>query len=103
MATTALNPQVKTFLEQPHRNFIGGEWVDATSGSSIEVENPSTEEVIAEVGAGSRDDVDRAVVAAREALKGPWSSMSSAEAMAGMTVTWHPASRSTRRILYLIP
>jgi len=32
-----------------HRNLIGGEWVDASSGETLEVLNPSTGEVIAEV------------------------------------------------------
>ena len=32
-----------------HQNLIGGEWVDASSGETMEVLNPSTGEVIAEV------------------------------------------------------
>ena len=37
-----------------HQNLIGGEWVDASSGETMEVLNPSTGEVIAEVPRASR-------------------------------------------------
>ena len=51
-----------------HQNLIGGEWVDASSGETMEVLNPSTGEVIAEVPRASAKDVDRAVQAAKRAL-----------------------------------
>ena len=51
-----------------HQNLIGGEWVDASSGETMEVLNPSTGEVIAEVPRASAEDVDRAVQAAKKAL-----------------------------------
>jgi 1-pyrroline dehydrogenase len=51
-----------------HQNFIGGEWVDAVDGGTMEVLNPATGETIAEVPAASADDVDRAVQAAKQAL-----------------------------------
>jgi 1-pyrroline dehydrogenase len=47
--------------------FIGGEFVDSSSGETMEVLNPATGEVIAEVPAGTADDVDRAVAAAKKA------------------------------------
>src|SRR6266540_2484379 len=50
------------------KNFIGGEWVDAVEGATMEVLNPSTGETIAEVPRGSQTDVDRAVEAAKQAL-----------------------------------
>jgi aldehyde dehydrogenase (NAD+) len=43
------------------------------------VVNPATEEVIAEVAAADRSDVDAAVEAARAALNGPWSVLSARE------------------------
>jgi acyl-CoA reductase-like NAD-dependent aldehyde dehydrogenase len=49
--------------------YIGGEYVDSASGSVIEVENPATEEVIAEVPDASAEDVDRVVEAARKAQR----------------------------------
>jgi 1-pyrroline dehydrogenase len=51
-----------------HKNFVGGEWVDAVEGGTMEVLNPSTGEVIAEVPRGTGADVDRAVEAAKKAL-----------------------------------
>jgi 1-pyrroline dehydrogenase len=51
-----------------HKNFVGGEWVDAVEGGTMEVLNPATGEVIAEVPSGTQADVDRAVEAAKQAL-----------------------------------
>lgn len=55
------------------RLFIGGEWVKPRRDGHLEVISPSTEKVIATVAAASREDVDIAVAAAREAFDhGPW-------------------------------
>ncbi len=51
-----------------HKNFVGGEWVEAVDGGVQEVLNPATGEVIAEVPRGSEADVERAVEAAKRAL-----------------------------------
>jgi aldehyde dehydrogenase (NAD+) len=59
--------------------LINNEWRDSSSGATMPVVNPATEEVIAEVAAATRDDVDAAVAAARAALAGPWSKMSARE------------------------
>src|SRR2546428_9819723 len=59
--------------------FINGEWRDASSGKTIDVVNPATEEVIAEVASADRSDVDAAVAAARAALDGPWGKLSARE------------------------
>jgi len=59
--------------------FINGEWRDAAGGRTIEVVNPATEEVIAEVASAERADIDAAVAAARAALDGPWGKMSARE------------------------
>ena len=50
--------------------YIGGEWVDPSHAETIEVINPATEEVIETISAGSAEDVDRAVSAARAAFDG---------------------------------
>jgi betaine-aldehyde dehydrogenase/aminobutyraldehyde dehydrogenase len=50
------------------QNWIGGEWVDAAGGETMEVLNPATGETIAEVPRASAEDVDRAVQAAKKAL-----------------------------------
>jgi len=48
--------------------YIGGAWVAPATTERIPVENPATEEIVAEVPAGAPADVERAVVAARGAL-----------------------------------
>ncbi len=50
------------------KNFVGGEWVDAVEGGTMEVLNPATGEPIAEVPSSTEADVDRAVAAAKRAL-----------------------------------
>jgi betaine-aldehyde dehydrogenase/aminobutyraldehyde dehydrogenase len=47
--------------------FVDGEFVDALSGETMEVLNPATGEVIAEVPRAGEEDVDRAVAAAETA------------------------------------
>jgi 1-pyrroline dehydrogenase len=51
-----------------YKNFVGGEWVDAVEGATMDVINPATGEKVAEVPRGSQADVDRAVEAANKAL-----------------------------------
>jgi aldehyde dehydrogenase (NAD+) len=55
-------------VRRPGPLYIGGEWIDSTVERWIAVENPATEEVIAEVPEGSAEDVERAVRAARQAF-----------------------------------
>ena len=50
-----------------HKMFIGGEFVDSSSGEMMDVLNPATGEVIAEVPRGTAEDVDLAVAAAEKA------------------------------------
>ena len=58
-----------------HRQMvINGEWVGAASGKTLAVENPATEETIAEVAFGTRDDCKRAIAAASAALPA-WSKL----------------------------
>jgi 1-pyrroline dehydrogenase len=49
------------------KQFIGGEWVESSSGETMEVLNPATGEAVAEVPRGTAEDVDRAVEAAKKA------------------------------------
>jgi aldehyde dehydrogenase (NAD+) len=67
-------------LRHPDRLFIGGEWVEPSSGAMIQVVNPSTEEVFLTVAEAQEADVHRAVSAARAAFdQGPWPSLSHGE------------------------
>jgi 1-pyrroline dehydrogenase len=51
-----------------YKAFIGGEWADSASGKTMDVINPATGEVVAEVPSCGAEDVDRAVEAAKRAL-----------------------------------
>ena len=55
--------------------YIDGAWVAPQGSGTIEVVNPTTEQVIGSVPAGSSDDVDRAVAAAKCAFP-EWSNSS---------------------------
>lgn len=63
----------------PSRCFIGGEWVLASGGETLPLENPSTGETIAYIARGRAADIDQAVSAARAALNGEWGRMPAAE------------------------
>lgn len=56
--------------------YIGGAWADARDGATMTVTNPSTGEVCGEVARGGREDMARAIRAAREAFdEGAWANM----------------------------
>ena len=84
MSATATAPQihsrVQEFIGAPRKMFIDGKWVAAASGKNFPVYNPATGEVMAQVAEGDREDINRAVKAARRAFEdGPWSTMTSSE------------------------
>ena len=56
---------------QDHGHFIAGKTVSAASGAHAEVLDPATNQRIARVAAGTREDVDAAVEAARHAFESP--------------------------------
>jgi alpha-ketoglutaric semialdehyde dehydrogenase len=51
------------------KNYIGGEWVDASGGETFESLIPATGEPIGEFPRSTPEDVDRAVAAAKEAFE----------------------------------
>ncbi len=53
-----------------HQFYIDGTWVAPLGGTLLGVENPATEEIVAEVALGTAADADRAVLAARAAFDG---------------------------------
>jgi aldehyde dehydrogenase (NAD+) len=65
-------------LKPAYRPFVDGEFVDG-GGEPLKTLNPATEEVLAEVGTASQEDVDRAVAAARRAYEQVWGPMPGAE------------------------
>ncbi len=57
------------------RLYIGGGWVEPAGTGTIEVVNPTSEEVIGRIPEGNAEDADRAVRAARDAFES-WSRVS---------------------------
>jgi acyl-CoA reductase-like NAD-dependent aldehyde dehydrogenase len=57
-------------------NYVGGEWVSAADGATMEVRNPCTEEVIGTVPRMSREETRAAIGKAREVFDGGvWSEL----------------------------
>lgn len=55
---------------QVHDKFyINGEWVSPSGNEMLDVLNPATEEVIAQIAMGNAEDVDKAVAAAKDAFE----------------------------------
>ena len=72
--------RVMDFVSRKHQMLINGKWVDAASGKTFPTFNPATGEVLAHVAEGDREDIDRAVKAARAAFEtGPWSKLTASE------------------------
>ncbi len=61
--------------------YIGGTWVEPHSKLRIGVENPATEEIVAQVALGDQTDIDAAIAAARGAF-GAWTVTPVAERIA---------------------
>jgi succinate-semialdehyde dehydrogenase/glutarate-semialdehyde dehydrogenase len=66
MATATATPAASKLRAQM---FINGQWCDARDGRTYGVINPATEEVLAEVAYGNRDDAKRALEAAHKAMQ----------------------------------
>jgi acyl-CoA reductase-like NAD-dependent aldehyde dehydrogenase len=81
MAISAENLKGNAFLQQRQiKMLIGGQWVESASGKTFETFNPATGKVLARVAEGEREDINRAVVAARKAFEsGAWRRMSPAQ------------------------
>lgn len=64
MSATTVGNQLK--------NYIGGEWVESQTGRFEDIPNPATGELLSRVPLSTKDDVDKAVQAAKAAFPG-WS------------------------------
>ena len=80
-AAAQIEPSVQKFVKTPVRKMlIGGKWVEAASGKTFATVNPADGSDLAHVAEGDKEDVDRAVKAARKAFDdGPWPRMTPAE------------------------
>src|ERR1700687_2628092 len=84
MATTAsaplLDQNVTRFISRTQKMFINGKWVEAASGKTFSTFNPATGDVLSQVAEGDKEDINRAVKAARAAFEtGPWSKITPSE------------------------
>ena len=75
----SLQEKVDQFLSTTRKMLINGEWVPSVSGKTFESINPANGQIIGKIYEGDKEDVDRAVRAARAAFKGPWSKYSPEE------------------------
>ena len=66
-------------IDEQYELFIGGEFVAPKEGRYFDSINPANEQVLARVAVAGKDDVDRAVKAARKAYQTSWSKMKPAE------------------------
>jgi phenylacetaldehyde dehydrogenase len=75
-----LDESVSRYVARTQKMLINGKWVDAASGKTFPTYNPATGEVLSRVAEGDREDINRAVDAARAAFdSGPWSKMPAAQ------------------------
>lgn len=75
-----IGARVANFLKENKKMLIGGEWVEAKSGKLMDALDPATEQVLTKVPEADKEDIDRAVTAARKAFEsGPWPNMTPAE------------------------
>lgn len=63
-----LLPATSAFIQRAPRMLIGGDWVEAGDGQTMPLHNPATGEVLCVVPRATPEDVDRAVLAARQAF-----------------------------------
>ena len=70
-ATQAIpvDENVSRFVAKTRQMLINGKWVNAASGKTFPTYNPATGEVLAHVAEGDKEDIDRAVSAARAAFE----------------------------------
>jgi phenylacetaldehyde dehydrogenase len=61
-----------SYLEKQKLMLIGGDWVEAADGATIEVWDPADGAALTRVPAGDAQDIERAVNAARSAFEGEW-------------------------------
>src|SRR5215470_17459549 len=75
-----IDENVSRFVAKTRPMLINGKWVSAASGKTFPTYNPATGEVLAHVAEGDKEDINRAVDAARAAFdRGPWRKLAPSE------------------------
>ena len=76
VSTAQMHNRVQEFVSRPRKMFIDGKWVAAASGKTFPSYNPATGEILAQIAEGDREDINRAVKAARKAFESDaWADM----------------------------
>ncbi len=79
-AAPVLDQNVSAFISKTQKILINGKWVEAASGKTFPTYNPATGDVLARIAEGDKEDIYRAVAAAREAFdNGPWRKITPSE------------------------
>ena len=79
-AKVQLTDANKAFIKRANNLLIDGQWVPSASGKTFPTYNPATGEVITRCAEGDKEDINRAVAAARQAFeKGPWKDLTASE------------------------
>ena len=71
-------PDTSEFLSRPAKMLIGGQWIDASGGGTIDSIDPATGTTLTTFPAGTAEDADASVRAARSAFP-EWKRMSPQE------------------------
>src|SRR5450631_2177838 len=80
LSSVQMDDKVASYISKTRKMLINGQWVEAASGKTFPTYNPATGEVLARVAEGDREDIDRAVKAARAAFAtGRWSQLNAYE------------------------
>ena len=65
----AISSRVAEWLPKPKPSLIAGQWVAAASGKTLDVFNPADASLFSRAPDSDREDINRAVAAARRAFE----------------------------------
>ncbi|WP_343620664.1 NAD-dependent phenylacetaldehyde dehydrogenase [Acinetobacter proteolyticus] len=72
MSEVQILQSVQQFMARQHGHFIDGKLVAAELLDKVDIVNPSTEQVVAQISIGSQHDVENAVKSAEHAFQNAW-------------------------------
>lgn len=72
MSEVQILESVQQFMARQHGHFINGKLVAAELLDKVDIVNPSTEQVVAQISVGSQQDVENAVKSAEHAFQNAW-------------------------------
>ena len=98
--TTSASAAAST-VPTPTAFYVGGRWVPADDRERLSVVDPATEQEVATVPAGTAEDVDAAVQAARGAFE-QWASRTPADRAALLSATADALEARTDEVALLI-